>query len=72
VPWPCNALRGTLPGDGQLLQAGKFFPIFLLIGYLKWAVGRWGNFVELGYSIQGRIHDIGLLVSDMADPPWGT
>ena len=46
----------------DLIDVFKFFPIFLLIGYLKYSIVRWSDFIGLGYSIQGRINDIGLLV----------
>ena len=36
----------------ELVDAFKFFPIFLLLGYLKYAVGRWHQFISYGYSIQ--------------------
>ena len=40
----------------------QFFPIFLLIGFLNYYVNRWSLFMKLGYSIQGRMQDVGLLV----------
>ena len=52
------AARTTI-GDAQ--DNFKFYPIFLLQGYVGYAVVRWREFVKIGYSIQGRIHDVALI-----------
>ena len=52
------AARETI-GDAQSLF--KFYPIFLLQGYVGYAVVRWREFVQIGYRIQGRIHDVALI-----------
>ena len=39
-----------------------FFPTFLSIGFLGFAVNRWLSFQATEYCIQGRTQDIGLLI----------
>jgi len=46
----------------SLITAFKFFPAFLQIGYLGYAVSRWREFQEYGYCIMGAIHSTALLV----------
>mmetsp|Transcript_28849 Transcript_28849/g.88450 ORF Transcript_28849/g.88450 Transcript_28849/m.88450 type:complete len:696 (-) Transcript_28849:628-2715(-) len=45
----------------DITDSFKFYPSFLLMGYLGYSIGRWRQFLNYGYSIQGRIHDIALL-----------
>ena len=45
----------------------KFFPMFLLIGYLGFAVAKWRDTMVNSHTIQGRIHDLGLIIG-----AWGT
>lgn len=40
----------------------KFYPIFLIQGYAAYAIVRWRSFVTTSYAIQGRIHDVALVV----------
>eukprot|EP00930_Biecheleria_cincta_P039858 TRINITY_DN27358_c0_g1_i1.p1 TRINITY_DN27358_c0_g1~~TRINITY_DN27358_c0_g1_i1.p1 ORF type:complete len:878 (+),score=132.75 TRINITY_DN27358_c0_g1_i1:97-2730(+) len=47
----------------------KFFPAFLILGYVGFTISRWRDFLNIGYSIQGRIHDVSLMVGGaIADP----
>ena len=50
----------------SLASGMKFFPIFLMIGYLSYANNRWNNFVRMCYSIQGRIHDVAVICGGAA------
>ena len=46
----------------ELINNFKFFPVFLLFGYLGYSVTLWRRFVEQGTLIQGRIHDICIML----------
>ena len=47
----------------------KFFPSFLILGYLGYAIGRWRNFFICALTIQSHLHDIALGVgSAIVDP----
>lgn len=47
---------------GNLISIYKFFPIFMLIGYLNYSVGWWINVLLRGHVIQGGVHNIAVLV----------
>lgn len=47
----------------------KFLPIFLLLAYMSFLVNRWRMFLATCHSIQGRIHDIGLLCGSVPNIP---
>lgn len=47
----------------------KFYPIFLLVGYIAFIVSRWREFMVNCHAIQGRIHDIALLAGSSVIPP---
>jgi hypothetical protein len=53
----------------DITNSFKFLPSFLLIGYVGYSVGRWRKFQSYGYSIQGRIHDIGAMVGGSLKQP---
>lgn len=46
----------------SMISSFKFFPNFLLVGYLGYTVSRWRGFLSTAYSIQGRIHDLANIV----------
>jgi hypothetical protein len=46
----------------ELIGNFKFFPVFLLFGYLGYSVTLWRRFVEQGTFIQGRLHDVCIMV----------
>jgi len=46
-----------------------FFPSFLSIGFVGFAVSRWQSFQANGYTIQGRVQDVGMLVSGAVIDP---
>jgi len=39
-----------------------FFPAFLILGQTTYAVTRWREFLVNAHTVQGRLHDIGLMV----------
>ena len=45
-----------------LITAYAFFPTFLQMGYVVYAVERWRGFHAAGYSILGALHNIALIV----------
>lgn len=53
----------------ELINNFKFFPVFLLFGYLGYSVTLWRRFVEQGTLIQGRIHDICIMVGGAVIDP---
>ena len=60
-----------LSGDKfeQLIGVFVFFPSFLQIGYLLYAVERWRTFQDYGYNIMGALHSTALLIgSSIRDP----
>lgn len=46
----------------ELINNFKFFPVFLLFGYLSYSVTLWRRFVEQGTLIQGRLHDMCIMI----------
>jgi len=40
----------------------KFFPSFMILGYVGYTMSRWRGFISMSYSIQGRIHDVSLMI----------
>jgi len=53
----------------SLVSAFKFFPSFLQIGYLGYAVSRWRAFQQWGYDILGALNTTALVVgSSLAKP----
>jgi len=65
--------REWIQGNGATiritLDGYKFLPIFLLLGYMGFLVNRWRMFLATCHSIQGRIHDIGLLCGSVPTIP---
>ena len=47
---------------GNLASNFLFFPTFLSIGFLGFAVNRWLSFQATEYCLQGRTQDIGLMI----------
>jgi hypothetical protein len=62
-------VSGNINAIGTTLDGYKFFPVFLLLAYTAFLVDRWRNFLVVCHSIQGRIHDIGLLCGSSPDLP---
>ena len=59
-------LRGA---RSDRVPADTFFPSFLMLGFLNFAVGRWMDIMRQMYKIEGGICDIGLLVGvALAEP----
>ena len=56
----------------ELINNFKFFPVFLLFGYLGYSVTLWRRFVEQGTLIQGRLHDICIMVGGSIINPKNT
>jgi hypothetical protein len=54
----------------ELIKNFKFFPVFLLFGYLGYSVTLWRRFVEQGTLIQGRIHDICIMLGGSIIDPY--
>jgi hypothetical protein len=52
-----------------LINNFKFFPVFLLFGYLGYSVTLWRRFVEQGTFIQGRLHDVCIIVGGSVIDP---
>ena len=56
----------TLESSGlkvsSLIGAYAFFPTFLQMGYVVYAVGRWRGFQETGFYIIGKLNNTALLV----------
>lgn len=46
----------------EIVDSFKFFPNFLLIGYLAYTVGRWRGFMWLGLTVQGKMHNMGVIL----------
>ena len=55
-------LEGIGVVSSVLINNFKFFPVFLLFGYLSYSVTLWRRFVEQGTLIQGRLHDICIMI----------
>lgn len=68
-----NALADWVNEVGSAFQTlasdYKFYPIFLLVGYIAFIVSRWREFMVNCHTIQARIHDIALLAGSSPIPP---
>jgi hypothetical protein len=62
-------VAGNMKAISTTLDGYKFFPVFLLLAYTAFLVDRWRNFLIVCHSIQGRLHDIGLLCGSSPDLP---
>lgn len=47
----------------------KFYPVFLLVGYITFVVARWREFMVNCHIIQGRLHDTALLIGGAMKSP---
>jgi len=47
----------------SLMDDFKFFPTFLLLGYMNYVVGRWQDFVTRGWQIQESILSLGMAIA---------
>lgn len=56
-----NFIEKLQPLVRETISGYKFLPLFLLIAYMAFLVGRWRKFMECTHFIQGRIHNLGLL-----------
>ena len=63
-----NFIQKLQPLVRETINGYKFLPLFLLIGYIAFLVGRWRKFMECTHNIQGRIHNIGLLCGGLPTP----
>ena len=48
-------------------QNVKFFPVLLLLGHVTSVATRWRSFLQNGYGIRGRINDVTVLETALAD-----
>lgn len=62
-------IEGIKVVASELINNFKFFPVFLLFGYLSYSVTLWRRFVEQGTFIQGRLHDICIMVGGSVIDP---
>jgi len=46
----------------KVIDAFKFFPTFLLTGYLAYFVTRWRTFLELAFTVRGALEDVGVFI----------
>ena len=53
----------------SLISSFKFFPSFLQIGYLGYAVSRWRAFQDWGYNIVGSLNSTALVVGSSLTMP---
>ena len=53
----------------QLIASFKFFPSFLALGYITYALGHWRTFQTLGYSIQGILNTTAVKVGSALTKP---
>ena len=58
----CNKIQ-------QLISSFKFFPSFLALGYITYALGHWRTFQTLGYSIQGILNTTAVKVGSALTKP---
>jgi hypothetical protein len=64
-----DTLNKTNQKFSALIGAFIFFPAFLQIGYLGYAVNRWRSFQALGYSVTGCIKTNSMLIgASLTDP----
>merc|ERR1719183_586342 len=54
--------KATLVRLATCVDDFKFLPTFILSFYINREVGRWMGFLSDIWSIQGRLHDLGLLL----------
>ena len=47
----------------------QFFPSFLLLGYVGFIVNRWRDFLRQNFTLQGRLHDIALMIGGALTDP---
>ena len=61
-----GSLLATVESTGSrvsmLIAAYVFFPTFLQMGYVVYAVGRWRSFQEAGFTVIGKLNNLALLV----------
>ena len=70
ISYQLEQLRGHM---GNLTSNFLFFPTFLSIGFLGFAVNRWLSFQATEYCLQGRTQDIGLMIGGaVVDPKSGS
>lgn len=53
----------------EVFDAFKFYPTFLLSGFLTFTVSRWRTLLDGCFSIQGRLHDVSLHVGGALSRP---
>lgn len=52
-----------------IMDAFRFFPVFLLFGFLTYVTSLWLRFVETGTLVQGRLHGIAMLAGGAVIDP---
>jgi len=54
--------------SGKMLADYRFFPIFLIVGYIAFVVERWREWFANCHVMQGRLHDIAILLGACVGP----
>lgn len=54
-------------GLQAVIDSYKFLPLFLLLAYVGFLLDRWRQFMVTCHIIQGRLHDIAMLVGSIPD-----
>jgi hypothetical protein len=63
------SVRHAASSFESLISGFKFFPSFLQIGYLGYAVSRWRAFQDWGYNILGALNSTALVVGSSLTMP---
>ena len=63
-----NFIEKLQPLMKETINGYKFLPLFLLIAYMAFLVGRWRKFMECAHFIQGKNHNLGLLCGGLPTP----
>ena len=61
-------IGGTAALD-KTVESFKFLPIFLVLAAFAFLVDRWQRFMVTCHTIQGRLHDIGILCGSLPTSP---
>ena len=57
-----KAIERSAAAFASLIDAFKFFPSFLLLGFVGYAVNRWRAFQDAGYNLVGAINSLALII----------
>ena len=74
TPWTAEAgfyanIKHSREAFTSLIDAFKFFPSFLQIGFLGYAVSRWRSNQETSYNICGALHSTALVIGSSLTNP---